>query len=291
MSTFPCHAVGRAASPSGAFSDQTLEKVLRTQDSPFMAAAPTNSSGSTSGSEATTDDTLYDGAVRLRQPATGYRVNVDALLLAAFAAVGRRAELAVDLGAGVGSVALGLHHLGAAARFALVEREASLLGLADENARTAGMHSESFACDLSGGLPEALRQAADLVVSNPPFFDPDNSRQSAHPEKMRARFGALEPFVAAASAALQGTRGRAVFVYPARELSHFLACAESAQLVPKSLRLVHADTSSPARVALLELRRAKPGGLVILPPLFEWSDKGVRSPELARILAGERAER
>jgi len=229
---------------------------------------------------------LYDGAVRLRQPAVGYRVNVDAVLLAAFAAAGRRAGLAVDLGAGVGSVALGLHHLGAAARFALVEREASLLGLADENARHAGMPSESFARDLSEGLPDALRQAADLVVSNPPFFDPDHSRPSSHPAKVQARFGDLDPFITAAGAALTGARSRAAFVYPARELSHFLARAESAKLVPKRLRLVHADASSPARVALIELRRAKPGGLVILPPLFEWAGKGVRTAELMRILAG-----
>jgi tRNA1(Val) A37 N6-methylase TrmN6 len=257
-----------------------------------MGAAPTTSSGSRSRAlpGATTTDTLYDGAVHLRQPAIGYRVNVDALILAAFAARGRRADLAVDLGSGVGSVALGLHHLGAAARFALVEREAVLLDLADENARSARMTSESFACDLQEGLPEALHQAAELVVSNPPFFDPDNSRQSLQPEKMRARFGALGPFVAAAGAALQGARSRAAFVYPARELSHFLACAEGVKLIPKSLRLVHADAGSPARVALIELRRAKPGGLVILPPLFEWSDKGVRSPELTRILAGELPE-
>ncbi|HEY3668042.1 MAG TPA: hypothetical protein VGL19_18695, partial [Polyangiaceae bacterium] len=64
--------------------------------------------------KATTSDSLYGGAVSLRQPARGYRVNVDAILLAAFAAQGRRAKLALDLGAGVGSVALGLHHLGAA---------------------------------------------------------------------------------------------------------------------------------------------------------------------------------
>jgi tRNA1Val (adenine37-N6)-methyltransferase len=244
-----------------------------------MAAAP----------QATTTDSLYDGAVSLRQPAQGYRVNVDALLLADFAARGRRAELAVDLGAGVGSVELCLYHLGAAARFALVEREAPLIALANENARAAQMRSQGFCHDLSQGLPDELRQAADLVVSNPPFFDPDNARQGPHESKTRARFGDLGPFVSAAAAAISGARARVAFVYPARELSHFLASAARVQLIPKRLRLVHADANAPARVALIELRRAKPGGLVVLPPLFEWAAKGVRTPELALILAGKNA--
>jgi tRNA1Val (adenine37-N6)-methyltransferase len=251
-----------------------------------MAGARLNKNGAPSQPVATTTDSLYGGAISLRQPARGYRVNVDALLLAAFAAQGRRAEFAVDLGAGVGSVALGLHHLGAAARFALVERDPPLIALADENARGAGMVSQGFCHDLSLGLPEQLRQVADLVVSNPPFFDPDNSRQGPHAAKTRARFGDLAPFVAAAAAAISGARSRVAFVYPARELCRFLANAERAQLVPKRVRFVHADAAAPARVALIELRRAKPGGLVVLPPLFEWSQKGVRSAELARILAG-----
>jgi tRNA1(Val) A37 N6-methylase TrmN6 len=238
-------------------------------------------------SQATTTDSLYGGAVSLRQPARGYRVNVDALLLADFAAHGPPAHLAVDLGAGVGSVAIGLHHLGAAARFALVEREAQLIALADENTRAAHMLSRGFCHDLQLGLPEELRQTADLVVSNPPFFDPENSRQGPHAGKTRARFGALGPFITAAAAAVSGARGRVAFVYPARTLCQFLASAEQVQLVAKRLRLVHADASTPARVALIELRRAKPGGLVVLPPLFEWSEKGVRSPELLRILAGK----
>jgi len=254
-----------------------------------MAGARMNTSGAASRPAATTTDSLYGGAVSVRQPARGYRVNVDALLLAAFAAQGRCAELAVDLGAGVGSVALGLHHLGAASRFALVEREEQLIALAEENARGARMTSQGFCRDLSLGLPEELRQAADLVVSNPPFFDPDHTRQGPHVAKTRARFGDLTPFITAAAAAVSGARSRIAFVYPARELSRFLASAERVQLIPKRLRLVHADASAPARVALIELRRAKPGGLVILPPLWEWSAKGVRSPELALILQGERA--
>ena len=239
--------------------------------------------------KATTTDSLYGGAVRLLQPARGYRVNVDAPLLAAFAAQGPRAQVALDLGAGVGSIALGLHHLQVATHFELVEREAPLVALAEENAREAKMSSRAWCCDLGSGLPDELKQTADLVVSNPPFFDPANSRQGPHAAKTRARFGDLTPFIEAAAAAVSGTRTRVVFIYPARELSRFLASAERARLVPKRLRLVHADAASPARVALVELRRAKPGGLVILPPLLEWAAKGVRSAEVAQILAGNRA--
>lgn len=257
-----------------------LRKALERTRVAVMAGTP----------KATTTDSLYGGAVSLRQPASGYRVNVDAILLAAFAAQGRRAKFAVDLGAGVGGVALGLHHLKAATRFALVEREATLLELAAENARRAELDAEFCCCDLSAGLPPELRQRADLVVSNPPFFAPETGRQSAEMEKMRARFGELAPFLDAASAAINGTRSRVVFIYPARELHRFLSAAGHVQLVPKRLRLVHADASSPARVALIQMQRAKPGGLVVLPPLFEWQRKGVRSPEVEAMLRGARAD-
>ncbi len=215
------------------------------------------------------------------------RVNVDAPILADFAAQGPHAAVALDLGAGVGSVALGLHHLTAAAHFELVEREAQLVELAAGNARDARMSHRTWCCELGLGLPDELRQAADLVVSNPPFFDPANTRQGPDAEKTRARFGELEPFLSAAAAAVRGARARVAFVYPARELSRFVLDAARVSLVPKRLRLVHADAHSAARVALIELRRAKPGGLVILPPLLEWLEKGVRSPELTRILAGK----
>jgi tRNA1Val (adenine37-N6)-methyltransferase len=238
--------------------------------------------------KATTTDSLYEGAVMLRQPARGYRVNVDAILLAAFAAVGRHAQFAVDLGAGVGAVALGLHHLKAASSFGLVERERTLLALAAENAHEAELNAELCCCDLARGLPEQLRQRADLVVSNPPFFAPQTGRQSAEAAKMQARFGELGPFLEAAAAAVSGPRTRVVFVYPARELSRFLASAERVRLVPKRMRLVHAEAGASARVVLIELRRAKPGGLVILPPLFEWTAKGVRSPEVLALVRGER---
>jgi tRNA1Val (adenine37-N6)-methyltransferase len=235
---------------------------------------------------ATTEDAFLNGKLRLLQPADGYRVNVDALLLAAFAVRGRIAKLALDLGAGVGAVGLVLHHVGAAASVALVEREKALVELARANLEHAGAPGAVYELDVARErLPPALRDRADLVVCNPPYFPEGSARRQKHPLTAKARTGALEPFVAAAARALRGSRGRAVFAYPAASLAELFAAAASSKLVPKRLRLVHARAGEPARLALVELRRAKPGGLVVERPLVEWVGR-MRSPELDAVVAG-----
>ncbi len=237
-----------------------------------------------------TTDALLGGAVLVDQPSHGYRVNADALLLATFAAE-RRAALCVDLGAGVGAVALVLYHLGGARRLELVEIDAFAAGLAEQNMARAGASGAVHLVDLGGGLPRALRQRADLVVCNPPFYEPAASRAPRDSRARVARTGSLAPFMRAAAAALRGPRARAAFAYPARSLQALLADAERAGLVAKRLRFVHADAASPARLVLVELRRARPGGLVVEPPLIEWSAPGRRSSELAALMAGRTGDR
>ena len=236
---------------------------------------------------AITDDALLDGKLRLFQPAEGYRVNVDALILAAFAAEPRAVRLAVDLGAGVGGVGLALHRVGAAERIALVEREGALVELARENLARAGVPGEVFRLDLAReGLPPELFERAELVVCNPPYFPDGAARRQKHPLTRASRTGKLEPFVAAAARALRGTRGRAAFAYPAPSLGELFRAAANAGLVPKRLRLVHARADAPARLALVELRRAKPGGLVVEAPLIEWAAPAIRTPALDAIVQG-----
>jgi tRNA1(Val) A37 N6-methylase TrmN6 len=236
---------------------------------------------------AITEDVLFDGKLRLLQPAEGYRVNVDALLLAAFAAAPRPAKLGIDLGAGVGAVGLALHFAGAVERLALVEREPELVELARENLARAGAPGDVHRIDvLCERLPRALEQRADLVVCNPPYFADGAVRRQKHPLTRNARTGPLEPFVHTAARALRGTRARAVFAYPAPSLGELFRAASLAGLVAKRLRLVHATASATARLALVELRRAKPGGLVVEPPLVEWASARVRTPELDAIVGG-----
>src|SRR4051794_34624309 len=79
-----------------------------------------------------TDDAILGGRLRLKQPRRGHRVGHDAVLLAA-AVSARSGDLAIDLGAGVGSAGLSLAVRVPGVRVVLVERDAKLATLAAEN--------------------------------------------------------------------------------------------------------------------------------------------------------------
>ncbi len=231
--------------------------------------------------ELVTEDQVIEGAPALFQPAEGFRFNIDSLLLAAFAATVPVSGLVLDLGAGVGSVGLSLGQWNRSLRVVLLECQPTLVKLAQRNWVASGCEGEVLEFTLGqAALPAALQQQANLVVANPPFFEPTEGRPSRTPSERQARFGALRPFVNAAAQALAGPRARAVFVYPARSLQTFLSVAGEHGLFAKRLRLVHPRHGSEARVALVELRRANPGGLKIESPLFEWSAPGQRCQEL-----------
>jgi len=247
-----------------------------------------------------THDSLFGGALSIRQPArrTGYRVNVDAILLAAFAArdlasgavldaAHRPARHAVDLGSGVGGVGLTLLHLGGASRVTMVEIDPLLASLATVNAEANGWAKciDVVHADVERASAE-LAATADLVVCNPPYVTPGRGRVPS--ERVRsAKYGDLGAFASAARR-VAGRRARACFVYPALEAMTLLSALRERGLEPKRLRAVHGRASDTARVVLVESVAGKPGGLVIEPPFIETDARGQRTPELAALLASPR---
>jgi len=259
----------------------------------------------------TTSDTLFDGSVSIRQPSreSGYRVNVDAILLAAFAArvlpgrsgfagasvchvpspavLPRRYHHAIDLGSGVGAVGLSLLHLGAATHVTMVEIDETLAELARENAEANGWADrvDVVHADVTRAARE-LRARADLVVCNPPYVPPGRGREPREAVR-EAKYGGLDAFVEAART-VAGRRARACFVYPAVELTTLLTTLRAQGLEPKRLRTVHGRAGDDARVVLVESAPGKPGGLVVEPPFVE-NEGGERSRALAELLAMRRA--
>jgi tRNA1Val (adenine37-N6)-methyltransferase len=237
----------------------------------------------------TTEDALFGGRLRLAQPARGegYRANVDALLLAAFARrPGSQAKVAFDLGSGVGTIALALLHWNAVARVVLLEADATAAALAGKNlaANRWSERGEVVHADVERAARERKGEA-QLVVCNPPYVAPGRGRAAQGFARARARGGDLTAFTSAARAVL-GRRGRACFVYPAGEALALVDALREAGLEPKRMRHVHGRSEEPARIVLVEAMPAKPGGLVIEAPITE-RDGGEYTPELRALLAGD----
>lgn len=221
-----------------------------------------------------TRDTLFDGRVVLYQPrrGTGYRTNVDALLLADFATTARRASVAFDLGAGVGAVGLSLLWLEAALRVIFVEFDRVAAGLVARNIDANGWsdRGEVMCVDVRDAA-ETHRGLGNLVVCNPPYVSPGRGRVA--PAEALAQSGELPWFVRAARQ-IAGRHARCAFVYPAHELGHLLATLSAEGLHAKRLRFVHASSEAPARIALVEAVAGRPGGLSVVPALIERSSGG-----------------
>ncbi len=130
------------------------------------------------GGGGTTADTLLGGRVRLRQPAAGYRVAVDPVLLAAAvpAAVG---ETVLDAGAGTGAAALCLARRVAVRRVVGLEIQPELAALAVENAALNGMSGavRVLEGDVAAPPPDVGRAGFDHAMTNPPYRRASESRR------------------------------------------------------------------------------------------------------------------
>src|SRR3954452_4422261 len=163
-----------------------------------------------------TTDAFLRGALRLQQPAAGNRAGTDAILLAA-AVPAKAGGLAIDAGAGIGAAGLAAACAAPALRIALLEREPGLIALARANIAANELEHSVFVvkADLlsseswrAAGLE---REAADLVLTNPPFLSAATARVSPDRDKASAHVigaGGLEAWNSACLGLLQPRRPR-----------------------------------------------------------------------------------
>jgi tRNA1(Val) A37 N6-methylase TrmN6 len=142
-----------------------------------------------------TEDAILGGRVRIRQPARGYRVNVDTLLLAATlpdSRIGgtRVAEPCCGVGAALLAVAAGRKRDGEI-EFVGIERDPLYAQLARENAELNGQAHRVKIVECDALDPHADFGLFDRVLFNPPFDNPEEGRPPA--EGKRAAFIADRP--------------------------------------------------------------------------------------------------
>jgi tRNA1(Val) A37 N6-methylase TrmN6 len=246
-----------------------------------------------------TRDAWLGGKLILLQPREGHRVGTDAALLAA--AAGPATGLVVDVGAGVGAVGLAILKLSSAAHADLVEIDPALASLGQRNADENGLgaRTRALVCDIAD--PAARRGAglsdgaADLVVTNPPFFaagavraSPRSGRARAHVLPAARQDEAPLAVWLAASLALLSPGGRFVMIHRPDALRAILDSI-AGRLGAVALIAVHPRAETSAIRILVAGVEGSRAPLRIAPPLVLHQANGALTPFADALHRGEQS--
>jgi tRNA1(Val) A37 N6-methylase TrmN6 len=168
-----------------------------------------------------TSERFESCGLTIAQPRKGHRYGPESLCLAAFAEV-RPGDRIVDLGAGVGVIALLLAARREDARVTAVEIQPALHAIAEHNVVRNGYGGRvQCVCDDARRFAEQHGAAFDLVVANPPFYRRGAGRLCADAQRAAARHelhGTIADVCAAASMLMApGARFALVFEASRRE--------------------------------------------------------------------------
>jgi tRNA1(Val) A37 N6-methylase TrmN6 len=173
-----------------------------------------------------TEDHLLGGRLRLRQPATGYRVAIDPVFLAA-SVPAEPQQSVLDVGCGVGAAMLCLAARVPQARVVGLETRRELVRLAGDNAILNGVEARVSAMigDLLHAPPRLPPGAFDHVMANPPHLDRGRAAAVASPEKAEATIEGEADLAAWVrfSLAMVRSKGSVTFIHRADRIDALLA--------------------------------------------------------------------
>jgi tRNA1(Val) A37 N6-methylase TrmN6 len=235
---------------------------------------------------------ILGGRVRLLQPARGYRVAVDPVLLAAAVPLGGPGRVTRVLDAGLGTGAAALCLLARApgeVHVTGLEIDPDMAALATRSAALNGM-AERLAVVLGDVTtpPETVTTAPfDAVLTNPPYHEsgtppPDRGRAGAH--------AATVPLARWIGACLDRLRpkGRLVVVHRADHLDALLAAlagrAGAAEIIPLWPGPDRDGMARPARRVIVRARRDVRGAATLWPGLVLHTPDGGHTAAAERVL-------
>lgn len=209
--------------------------------------------------------------LRLIQRTDGLGFGTDALLLAGY--IGGGYASGIELGGGTGIISMLLITRGKLARALCVEVQEDFAELIERNIELNSLSGiECINADIREWRPEA---ECDLVYSNPPYMKTTSGRSCSADGKNIARHevcGDILDFSMAARRYLKWGGSFAVVYRPDR-MTDLIAALREAQIEPKRLTMVHADTESIPSMMLVEGKRGGKVGLRVTRPFYIYKDK------------------
>jgi tRNA1(Val) A37 N6-methylase TrmN6 len=226
---------------------------------------------------------FLNGRVIVRQPESGFRAGLDAVMLAAAVPEGASA---LELGAGAGTASLCLAARFSATTITGIEIDPELVRIANDNAAANRMQDRvRFSAANIFALPLEFKREYDCVLINPPFHG--DGQSSPDPNRARALMdeGALTDWlVAGLKRTVSG--GTLTVILRADRLNEALAALPltGVRVLPLWPKL-----GEPARRVLIQVRKGSGTAFSLLAGITLHDNSGTYTPEADAILRGEAA--
>ncbi len=233
-----------------------------------------------------TEDAILGGRLRVRQPARGYRVNVDTMLLAAAVEAESGARL-MEAGCGVGAALLAVAQRTSGTHCVGVERDANTAALARENVALNAMFARVEI--VTGDVLERNANIGvfDGVFCNPPFDMEGEGREPA-PARRHAHIAdaPIDAWVAALVDRLHG--GASLTLIHRVEKTRDILAALEGRLGGVALIPIRPRADEAAKRILVQARKGSRAPFRLLPGLSLHDASGAKhTPETEAILRGE----
>lgn len=169
---------------------------------------------------------LLDKRLSLMRPQTGYKSAIDPVFLAA-SITPKPKQRILDLGTGIGTVALCLLARCPELYVTGIDIQADLINYAQKNAEKNRVATKTDFMVIDHKIfAQDHPSSFNAVLMNPPFFDAENSRASPNLSKALSNHGAdLNAWVSSAHKLLK-TKGKLALIYPSVELSSVLSALQ-----------------------------------------------------------------
>jgi len=227
-------------------------------------------------------DDLWRGELKILQKKAGFKYGIDAVVLAQFVEL-KSHQSVLDIGTGSGIIPILLGAKYPDAHISAIEIQAEYAEMAQ---RSVAMNQLDNVTITEGDAKELVelfgKEAFDVVVTNPPYFD--KTILSHRRDKAIARSEiliTLKELIDQAAQVLK-PRGSLYMIYHPGRLSELMSLLSQNRLEPKLLRLIHPSLNKESNMLLLKATKGGGKELRVLPPLIVYQD-GAYTKEIYRI--------